>query len=155
VNSPIPGGAAACFAGPGGRPLFSAKGYPLANAPDISYTLAANYHHDFAGSYALDFNLNWNWRSSEYTVVADPNTIVPAYGLLGATLGFGPADKRWRVAVFGRNLLDQYFVSGIFPSFFDDGTNTGDAHPVRGYSSIPNPEAYRTVGVRLDVRFGQ
>lgn len=154
VNQPIPGGPAACVAGPGGQLLFNAAGYPLSNAPDYSYMLAADYHHDFAGGYTFTANVNWNWRSSEYTVVADPNTIVPAYGLLGGSLGIGPTDGRWKLSVFGRNLLNQYFVSAIFPSFFDDGTDSGLAHPIRGYSNIPNPEAERTIGVRLDAKFG-
>jgi len=155
VNPPTPGGAASCFADPHtGALLFSAKGYPLANAPRYAYVLSADYRHEFGNDLVFDADLNWNWRSEEYTVIADPNTINPAYGLLGGELGVGSANGRWKVSVFGRNLLNQYFVSGIFPSFFDNGAGTGNPHPVQGYSNIPNPEAMRTVGVKLDVKFG-
>jgi iron complex outermembrane recepter protein len=155
VNNPIPGAGASCFTGPGGQALFSAKGYPLSDAPTWTYSLLANYRHQFGDSWRFDANVNWHWRSSAYTNTADANTIVPAYGVFGAELGIGPVDGRWRLSVWGRNLFNQYFVAGIIPTFFDDGTGTGLAHPVRGYGNVPDlVDALRTVGVKLEYHFG-
>jgi iron complex outermembrane receptor protein len=155
VNDPIPGGPASCFTGAGGQALFSAKGYPLSDAPSWTYSLLANYRHQFGDDWRFDANFNWHWRSSAYTNTADANTIVPAYGVLGAELGLGPTNGKWRVSVWGRNLLNQYFVAGIIPTFFDDGTGTGLAHPVRGYGNVPDLiDALRTVGVKLEYHFG-
>jgi hypothetical protein len=75
--------------------------------------------------------------------------------VFGAELGIGPVDGRWRLALWGRNLFNQYFVAGIIPTFFDDGTGTGMAHPVRGYGNVPDlVDALRTVGVKLEYHFG-
>ena len=63
---------------------------------------------------------------------------------LGLNVGVSPEDGAWRVGVFARNLLDEHFVSAIFPNFFDP----------QGYAQAPAVEGRRTVGVMLDFNFG-
>jgi iron complex outermembrane receptor protein len=152
VNPSTPGGTANCFAGPGGGLLFNAAGYPLPDAPKFAYTLSGDYRHEILSGYVLTAHVNWSYRSSTYTVVADPNTIQAGYGLLGLDIGAGPADGSWKLSVFARNLLDQQFVDGIFAAFFDNGAGTGNPHPVQGYSNIFSNEAARTVGLKLSVK---
>ena len=132
---------------------FNARGYPLAPAPRFSYTLGANFYRQIFDGYALNANANWSWHSQTYTIVANPNTIQQGYGLLGMNVGFGSTDDSWRVSVFARNLLDQHFVSAIFPTYLDNGAATGIVLPTQGYANVPNIEASRTVGIRLDVKF--
>jgi iron complex outermembrane receptor protein len=147
VNPPTAGSCATIA----GISVFNAKGYALPQAPELSYTLGGDYHHMLAGDYLFQAHANWVWKSSTYTVVADRNTIQAGYGLLGASVSIGPADQKWTVSVFARNLLDQYFVSGIFPTFLDNGSQAG---PRVGYSNIPNLESGRTVGVKLSFKIG-
>jgi iron complex outermembrane receptor protein len=135
-----------------GSKQFNAAGYPLPYAPEYIYSLGFNWVHPL-GSYDVGLSGNWHWQSSNYTVVADPNTIVPAYGLLGMNLSYGPHNGFWRINVFARNLLDQYFVTGIFKTPLDTGTAHSTPLSTIGYSNIPSIESRRTVGVKLDVKF--
>jgi iron complex outermembrane receptor protein len=140
---------------PAGTPAqFNAAGYPLPQAPRYSYNIGANYYHVFADSYSFNANVNWSWHSSTYTIVANPNTVQGGFGLLGLNLGYGPDQGVWRISAFARNLLDQHFVSAIFPTYLDNGGATGIALPTQGYANVPNIESRRTVGVRLDFKIG-
>lgn len=132
---------------------FDAAGYPLPYAPEYIFTLSADWVHPISGDYDLDAHANYHWQSKNYTVVADPNTIVPAYGILGASVGFGPHDGHWRLSVFARNLLDQYFVTGIFKTPLDTGTANSKPLSTIGYSNIPSIESRRTVGVKAEMKF--
>ena len=99
----------------------------------------------------LHASVNYHWQGSSYTVVADPNSIIPSYGILGVSLSCGSADGRWNVSVFARNLLDQYFVSGIIKTPLDTGTAHSTPLSTIGYSNLPAIDSGRTVGVKLDV----
>ena len=107
----------------------------------------------------LRVTTNYRWQDQTYTVVADPGSITPGYGLLGLTVGVGADDDSWILSVFARNLLDDYFVSGIFKTSLDGSASPAgcDTNPALctttlGYSNIPSGEARRTVGVKLDVK---
>jgi iron complex outermembrane receptor protein len=132
---------------------FNARGYPLPQAPEVAYTLQGDYHHELGGGLALDADLNWSWRSSTYTMVADRSTIQPAYGVLGGQVGVGAADGRWRVSLFARNLLNQHFVAAIFQTYLDSGLAAGKS-TVIGYSNVPTIESEQTIGVKLSVKLG-
>ncbi len=153
-----PATGAPCFAPFGSalganRALFNAAGYPLAHSPQVNYNLTADYHHEFGNGMVGSAHVNWNWRSQQYYTTADPNTIVPGYGLLDASLGFGPANGRWKVSLFGRNLLNQFFPDSIFQSFYDNGV-AGQATPrTQGYVQVVGQEAERTVGIKLEAKF--
>lgn len=123
---------------------YQVAGAQLTNAPKWSYTLAANYRQPVGDNWLVDANANWAWKSKVFFAVNDPNTIQPGYGIFNANVGVGPQSGAWRLSLFGRNLFDKHYVVDIIPTFFDTG----------GYSSMPDPSgnAYRTVGVALDVR---
>jgi iron complex outermembrane receptor protein len=112
----------------------------------------ANWRHD-VGAGRVEASVNYHYQSRIYTVVADPNSIAPGYGLLGANLSYGPTDGRWKVSVFARNLLDKYFVSGIFKTSLDGGAANSTPRSTIGYANIPSIESKRTVGVKADVNF--
>lgn len=138
----------------GTPPEFNAAGYALPQAPRVSYTVSGDYARPVFAGYLFEGNVNWSWHSSTYTVVANPNTIQQGYGLLGLNLGIGPEDANWRVSFFARNLLDQKFVSAIFPTYLDNGAATGIKLPTQGYANVPNIESRQTFGIKLDVKFG-
>lgn len=132
---------------------FNAGGYPLVFAPKHTFNVGLNYERPVLGEYLFGASLTYNWRDETYTGAADPNSIVPSYGLLGANVSFGPDDGRWRVSGFARNLLDEYFVTGIFKTPLDAGTAGSTPLSTVGYSNIPSIESSRTVGVKLEVNF--
>ncbi len=140
-------------AAPGTPAQFNARGYPLPYAPKNAFTLGADYVREWGADYVIRGSANYHWQSSTFTVVADPNSVVPAYGVLGASVSFGSQDGRWALSVFARNLLDQYFVAGIFKTPLDTGTAHSTPLSTIGYSNNPSIESGRTVGVRLDVAF--
>lgn len=150
--SPIVG--VGCYVNPTtGASVQDLKGKPLAGAPDWSFNLGANYRHALSDRLTFDASTNYVWRGDTYTIVPDPRTVVRAYGLLGANIGIGSGDGRWRVGVFARNLLDTHFVQAIFPAFFDPRSPAPGVVP--GYEQITSPEARRTVGVMLDLKLGK
>ena len=85
--------------------------------------------------------------------MADPGSIVPAYGLLGMNIGVGPQDQTWRINAFARNLLDEYYVTGIFRTPLDTGAAGTTPLSTIGYANIPAIDSSRTVGVKLEVNF--
>lgn len=133
---------------------FNAAGYPLVYSPKYSFVVRGDYSLPVANDMTVDIHADYNWRSSVYGVVADPNSVVPSYGLVNAQLGFGAADGSWRVAVFARNLLDKYFVAGIFRTPLDAGTYGSTPLSTLGYSNIPALDSSRTIGGKLSVAFG-
>lgn len=88
------------------------SGAPLANAPKFSYSLTADASQPI-GSGEVYTRLDYSHRSSFYS---DPtnsrHTLIPAYGLLNARIGFRPQDERWDIAVWARNLAgEKYYTS--------------------------------------------
>lgn len=90
--------------------------------PGVSFTLdtpigsAPKYTYNIVGSYTLhpggesEVTASVDWRAVGKKAQCNPNgsCYAPAYGLLGGRIDLQPsADSPWRVAVFGRNLLDK------------------------------------------------
>lgn len=127
---------------------INARGNRLAGSPDYQYSAALNYEHpDTVGSLTGYAYVNWTWQSSvSYAANGDPKQMQPALGLLGATVGIGPDDGRWRLSIYGTNLLDKHWAAGISPA------PTAALNP-GGTIQYFSLESFRHVGVRLDARF--
>lgn len=139
---------------PAGTPAaFNAAGYPLVYSPKWTYAISANYEQPVGNGNSISASAVYNWRSKTYGEVADPNTINPGYGILNAQLGYGAEDGSWRLSVFARNLLDKYYVAGIFTTPFDSGLSNTTPLSTRGYSNNPAMDSERTVGVKFEVAF--
>ncbi|RYY27663.1 MAG: TonB-dependent receptor [Sphingomonadales bacterium] len=139
---------------PAGTPAqFNAAGYPLNYSPDWTYGITADYETLVGDDLTFNAHASWNYRSSTYGVVADPNSINPSYGLLNGQISIGSTDNRWTLAVFARNLLDKQFVGGIFRTPLDSGTSNSTPLSRIGYSNIPALDGSRTVGVKLSFSF--
>jgi iron complex outermembrane receptor protein len=139
---------------PGSPAQFNAAGYPLIYAPEWTYSIRADYTVPLSNNNSIDISANWNWRDETYGVVADPNSINPSYGLLNGQIGYSHDDGRWRISLFGRNLLDEHYVAGIFRTPLDAGASNTTPRSTIGYSNIPAMDSSRTIGVKLDVEFG-
>lgn len=139
---------------PAGTPAqFNAEGYPLVYSPKWTWGVTADYETEVSNDLTFGAHASYNYRSSTYGVVADPNSINPGYGLLNGQLSIGSSDKRWTFAIFARNLLDEHFVGGIFRTPLDSGTNNSTPRSTIGYSNIPALDASRTVGAKLSFSF--
>jgi iron complex outermembrane receptor protein len=130
-----------CWIRPGTTaPSTNAKGTPLVNNSKFTYRVAATYTHQFAGGYMLDANATWLHRSKWLSTPMDPNIVNPGYGVLALNAGVTSPNGKYRLGVFARNALDKFFYAGR-------QANNG------GWTNVLNPEAVRTVGVNLDVKF--
>ena len=135
-----------CYLVPGTTGTFVANyaGERLSNAPEWSYNLNAAYERSVGAGFQIDASANWSWRDDTYALTADPQSIIEAYGMLNANVGFGREDGSWRLSLYARNLLDQMFY-GAYPSLslFNAG----------GYERVISPDAFRTIGMNLTVAF--
>jgi len=133
---------------------FNAAGYPLIYSPEWTWGITGDYETPVSDNLNFGAHATWTYRSSSYGIVADPNSINPGYGLLNGELSLGAANDRWRVSIFARNLLDKYFVAGIFRTPLDAGTYNSTPLSTIGYSNIPAMDSGRTIGVKLNFSFG-
>ncbi len=54
------------------------------------------------------------WNTKDQT--PDGNTgVIPAYGLVNASLGYRHPEKKWSVFITGKNLQDRHYISGRLP----------------------------------------
>jgi iron complex outermembrane receptor protein len=84
-------------------------GKTLFNAPRWSLNVNAFYQAPIAGNRRLEVNAGYRWRSRVfYSLLRDPASIEPAYGVLDVSAGVGGGG--WRVTGFIDNLLDQSFA---------------------------------------------
>lgn len=145
--SPIVG--EGCYIQPGTTGVYVANlaGERLANAPEWSYNVRASYERPVGGGLKMDASTNWSWRDDAYSLTADKESIVEAYGILNANLGIGAEDGSWRLGLYGRNLLDQMFFASVPSLNLLNAFNTG------GRERIISPDAFRTVGMKLTMAF--
>jgi iron complex outermembrane receptor protein len=86
--------------------------FPLTYAPRLEGNVAADYRFPVSSQYDVTAHANYSYRTQVYTVIAEPYSIVPGYGLLGGRIGFAPHSGPWQVGVYGRNILNKHFSSG-------------------------------------------
>ncbi|EZP81155.1 TonB-dependent receptor [Novosphingobium resinovorum] len=112
----------------------------LRNAP--KWTASGNVHYEFPptdwGVVSLNADVNYQAQYESTTLNADYSQ-GQARTLVGASIGWTDPDERFRVAVFGRNLLDKvYRVS---------------ANSVAGLFNFTNYAPPRSFGVEGSVKF--
>lgn len=99
---------------------ISFAGNPLMNAPRWSGNISTNYTLPVAGGMA-DFFLQLTHSSSKVSnYTAFPQEIVGEITLLNAKVSWSPADERWSLGFYGRNLTDkEYFMQKMWftPAF--------------------------------------
>lgn len=113
-------------------------GNALGSSPRNRVSLSADLRAPLAGWGEVFGNATY-FRTSDYNTgaAADPNLVIAAYDLINLSAGIEPANGRWRLTAFVRNLEDTEYV--LTPS-----TQVVLAE----YLGEP-----RTAGVSLDWRF--
>jgi iron complex outermembrane receptor protein len=130
-----------CYVHPGATAAAAqAKGTPLVNSSKYTYRLGATYNHELAAKWRVDANATYLWRSGWLSAPMDPNIVSPGYGVLNLDAGVTTPNGKYRFGIFARNALDTFFVAG---------RQAGNG----GWTNVLNPEAVRTVGVSLDLKF--
>ncbi len=142
------------FAGNQGNPDDVVRsGDPLAQSPEWTFTGSALYEIPLGD--ALKVTLYGNGRYvSEYrlqTLGRNPLTDQEAFTIFDGRIGFGAADDRWAVELWGRNLTDEYYSIGAFA--VPEQTIFNEATQLRQGVFAAYPNEPRTVGVTLRARY--
>ena len=110
----------------------------------MNYTLGWDYERPLADGKTVFFNGSFAHIDEQNSLLPgtngtfSPNSLLPEYDLLDASLGMSFGDGAYRVALVGKNLLDESFVT----------TFSGDGFRYQ----IPR-EADRYFGVNLRANF--
>jgi iron complex outermembrane recepter protein len=126
--------------------VTEATGNRLTNSPEWTTNLKAAYERDIAGLRGFA-SVNYYYRGGvSFSAAGDPLLRERGYSLIGAEIGLGAQDGKWRLTVFGRNLGDVDFVNNVI------------SQPVLGAAGVssqfPSADARRIIGVSFDIKFG-
>ncbi|WP_068072371.1 TonB-dependent receptor [Novosphingobium lentum] len=134
-----------CFtASDGVTQLVQAKGEPLSGAPKTSATFGADIRLPINDTLVFDWSANAYYRSRVQYDVANAISFQKGYATIGLNTGIGPADGRWHVGVFARNLLDQRFHAAVIGlPFADAGAEV----------NWLTREGRRTIGGSIEMKF--
>ena len=128
----------------GGRPVISADGNRLANAPEFKFFVAANYETPLTSTIDLLLATDYSWRDDEqFSANGDPNTVQPAYGIWNASAGLSFNEGAFELRGFVRNIADTSYTNLISPNSAD--TNGG-------YSQYLSRYQERQAGITLRAR---
>jgi iron complex outermembrane receptor protein len=98
-------------------------GQPFAYAPEDSVLLGIHYDLPLSNGGHVLFVGQYGWSDKYVRDAAAQRTPVdsngkpifePSYGILNARVLFEPADANWSLALWGRNLTDEYYINGGF-----------------------------------------
>ena len=127
-------------------------GAPLSVAPEWTGTLGAAYDIPVGDSMELGLSVDARY-SDDYlpSGFGNPLSRQDSFVTIDAGIRFGAEDRNWQVALIGKNLTNEFYVTGVVdgPS---TGSGTGTAVGTKadqlGFGSMP-----RTVMVEVTKRF--
>ena len=87
----------------------------LAGAPEATYSVYATINPELRNGAQIVANVDWGHQSSIATATSAAGQIIlPAYGLLNASLFYTFPGKQISIGITGKNLLDErYLISGV------------------------------------------
>lgn len=127
-------------------------GKSLSVAPKWTGVIGLGYETAVGDAFKLSFDGNARY-SDNYnpSAFANPIAVQDSYWSIDAGIRFGAADDNWQIALIGKNLTNQFYVTGVVdgPS---SGTGAGGLTGVKadqlGFGTLP-----RTVKVEVTKRF--
>ena len=131
-------------------------GKALSVAPKWTGVVGLSYESDITDSLKIGFDGSARY-SDNYnpSAFANPIAFQKSYWSLDAGLRFGAADGNWQIALIGKNLTNQFYVTGVVDGPSTGGTSglhTGDPLAFKadqlGFGTLP-----RTVKVEVTKRF--
>lgn len=114
----------------GSTSVTDRKGDPLSKAP--KWVLNAGFNYETELSSALLMGLSGQYKySSSYRTQDDgaPYAFQPSYSTIDATVRIGAVDRKWELALIGRNLTNEYYLQVTSPRP-GAPTGTGELHGV-------------------------
>jgi outer membrane receptor protein involved in Fe transport len=127
------------------------SGSPTANAPKWTASLGGIYETEVARGLKIGFSTDSRYSSSYIgSPFGNPLTRQPRYINVDASI-YLRSDRGWELSVIGRNLSNQFVISGALDSpstGSGTGTAAGRLADQRGYTNTP-----RTVQLQLTMRY--
>ena len=137
---------------PGGAVRQNLNGQSLSVAPKWTGTVGASYDAPMGNGLMIGLGADMRYSSSYIASgFGNPDSRQDSYVTLDASARIGSEDGRWELAVIGKNLTNEFYVTGVV-----DGPSTGGASggvtPAHadqlGFGTLP-----RTVMVQVTTRF--
>lgn len=134
--------------GTNGTPGQDISGSPTAMAPEWSASFGISYSNYLNNGWEYGISLDTIYSDSYNASAFDnPHAMRDSYTTVDASLYLGGVDRKWEVQLLGKNLTDEYIVSGVV-----DGPSTpapGGAYADQiGFTSLP-----RTVALQFTYNF--
>ena len=109
------------------------KGTRLVRAPEWEGSVTADWQQPLTHQLTLGAQINLTYKDDFFHQPnLDPGHRVSAHTKINARLGVGATDRRWEVALVGRNLTDKLTKNWSFNTpFFADGSRTASIAPPR------------------------
>ncbi len=87
------------------------SGEALNRAPDLMFSLGADYRATFAGGWTADFTADAAY-TDEYMTAADnsPGGVQEDYWRINAGVHVMPENEKYRISLIGRNLTNEYYL---------------------------------------------
>ncbi len=129
---------------PVGESCTTRSGLDLFFSPDFNYSLGWEYEQPLAGGNALIFSGSYSHVDEQNSLLPNnngtfsANSLLPDYDMVDASIGMSFGNGAYRIALVGKNLLDESFVT----------TYSGDGFRYQ----IPR-EADRYFGISLRANF--
>ena len=104
----------------------SFKGSPFQETPEWEYTFLLSHNFNLNENLSLRATVDVSYRDdalAELQAVGVPDPMfnrTDSYTLVGARLALTPAADNWEVALFGRNLTDEFYALFTDPLFASD-----------------------------------
>lgn len=138
------------------------SGFDMRRAPEINYSLGANWEFQVAESAFIVANVNYRYLDNyqiqsnsggpkHYDV--DP-TKQPSFGLLDASINF--ETEHWRLSLFGKNLTDDsyfYHVLDVSAAYAATSATDSSANYVPGLWTFGTVNRPRYFGAEVQYRF--
>lgn len=93
-----------------------ASGFRMQRSPDWSGNVAADYSKE-VGNYTVSVNAN-AYFTSKFPFDTAETFYEGGYTVVNASVNFGPSDGKWKVGIYGRNLLDTKYRTQVLPGDF-------------------------------------
>jgi iron complex outermembrane receptor protein len=94
------------------------EGETLSLSPEWSYNFLASYTTNVTNDYLLSAQVDYTYRDKISGVLSDPNAITSTRSNFGARLTVGPANEKWAVSLWGRNLTNENDVVRSMTDFY-------------------------------------
>lgn len=86
------------------------------NTPEFSFGFRGTYSQELANNAYVDFSIAYAFKGEQFfTEFNDDRLAADSYGILDANLKYTFPNNNFTLNLWGRNLTDEFVVSGAFP----------------------------------------